>query len=456
MTWAIRLGGLMLVVALGAAAWWGFGREDGSTGQAWRTGTIERGTLEASVAAGGTVTPVRQVQIGTQVSGQIKELLVDFNSPVRAGQLIARLDPETFEYRVRQSTADVEASRAQVLTAQANVMVAQAGAQRAQLELDEARRDFARRQELLAREFISPAELDRARSLVATLEQSYKTAEAQIRVAEAQAQSAAAVVRQREAQLAQAQVDLRRTEIRSPVDGIVIKRSIELGQTVASSLQAPELFIVARNLDDLQIETSIDEADVSRIKVGQKASFGVDALPGRSFEGTVTQVRKAALNQQNVITYIAVVAFRNPGELLLPGMTANVRIVTDRRDDALKVPNAALRVRLPDVDVVPQAPFDAKESVVAANGSGDGLARPGARGRIAVVGAEGRARAYEVRLGISDGVSTELLLPPGSPAAQALQPGATVVVGVPSASARSAPASRSPLTGPAQRPTTTF
>lgn len=440
---------LLVLAAVAGAAWWATRADDAPV--AWRTATVERGPLQASVAAGGTVTPVRQVQIGTQVSGQIKEVLVDFNSPVRAGQLIARLDPETFEYRVRQSTADVEAARAQVLTAQANVMAAQAGVAKAQLELDEARRDFARRQELLAREFISPAELDRARALVASLEQSVKTAEAQVRVAEAQAQSAAAVVRQREAQLAQAQVDLRRTEIRSPVDGIVIKRSIELGQTVASSLQAPELFIVARNLEDLQVDVSIDEADVSRIRVGQKASFGVDALPGRNFEGTVTQLRKAALNQQNVITYIAVVSFRNPGELLLPGMTANVRIVTDSRDDALKVPNAALRVRLPDLDVVPQAPFDAKEAAVP--GANQGGTRAGTPGRVVVLDAQGQPRAYEVRVGVSDGTASELLVAAGSPAARALQPGATVVVGVP---ARTQGGTRSPLSAPPQRPTTTF
>lgn len=466
--------GVLAIGIAGAAAWWWQRGDDAQP--TYRTAAVERGSLQASVAAGGTVTPVRQVQIGTQVSGQIKEVLVDFNSPVRAGQLLARLDPETFEYRVSQSTADVEAARAQVLTAQANAMAAQAGVSRAQLDLTEARRDLARREELLAREFISAAEVDRVRAVAASAEQTVNSAQAQLRVAEAQVQSAAAVVRQREAQLAQARIDLQRTEIRSPVDGIVIKRSIELGQTVAASLQAPELFIVARNLSDMQVDTSIDEADVSRVKLGQTATFGVDAMPGRTFEGTVSQVRKAALNQQNVITYIAVIGFRNPGEALLPGMTANVRIVTDQRDDVLKVPNAALRVRLPDASVVPQTPFDAKEpAVVAEAGTAPGRAaampaaaavpaaggstaggpvRSSAKGRVFVVAGDGSVRGYEVSTGITDGNATELIVPPGSEAAAALREGASVVVAVPASTATRGPngAGRSPLSAPAQRP----
>jgi HlyD family secretion protein len=453
--------GILAIGIVGAAAWWWRRADD--VQPTYRTAPIERGALQASVAAGGTVTPVRQVQIGTQVSGQIKEVLVDFNSPVRAGQLLARLDPETFEYRVRQSSADVEAARAQVLTAQANAMAAQAGVSRAQLDLTEARRDLARREELLAREFISAAEVDRVRAVAASAEQTVSSAQAQLRVAEAQVQSAGAVVRQREAQLAQARIDLQRTEIRSPVDGIVIKRSIELGQTVAASLQAPELFIVARNLSDMQVDTSIDEADVSRVKLGQPATFGVDALPGRTFEGTVSQVRKAALNQQNVITYIAVIGFRNPGEALLPGMTANVRIVTDQRDDVLKVPNAALRVRLAGAEVVPQTPFDAKEPppvTEVGNGAGrpaaPGVAAPrtAAKGRVFVVAEGGAVRGYEVSTGISDGNTTELILPPGSEAAAALREGAAVVVAVPAPAGSRGPngAGRSPLAAPAQRP----
>ena len=347
--WAV-LG--LLVAALGIALWWFFMRQ-AAPAATYRTAKIERGNLQAAVSATGTVTPVRQVQISSQVSGQIKELFVDFNSPVKEGELIARLDPETFEYRVRQSTADVEAARASVLTAQANVQSALAQVNRAQGDVAEAQRDLKRKQDLLAQNFISPAELDTAKARVDSLVQSAKVAQAQVDVARAQVQNAQAIVKQREAQHQQARVDLQRTMIRSPVDGIVIKRSVEVGQTVAASLQAPELFVIARNLSDMQVEAAIDEADISRVRDDQKVSFTIDAFPGRSFDGAVRQVRKAAVSAQNVVSYTVVVGFANPGSLMLPGMTANVRIITDTREGVLKVPNAALRVRIAGIE--PQA-----------------------------------------------------------------------------------------------------
>jgi len=337
-----------LAALAGGGWWWAAHRGDGDV--TYRTAKIERGSLQAAVSASGTVTPVTQVQISSQVSGQIKELFVDFNSPVTQNQLIARLDPETFEYRARQASADVEAARASVLTAQANVLQALAQVSRAQVELGEAQRELDRNQSLVAQNFISPAQLDTSRAKVATLAESAKAARAQVQVAQAQGQNAQAIVRQREAQLQQARVDLERTQIRSPVDGIVIKRSVEVGQTVAASLQAPELFVVARNLNDMQVEAAIDEADISRVRLGQPASFTIDAFPGRNFEGAVKQVRKAAVAAQNVVTYTVVVGFANPGTSVLPGMTANVRIVTEMRENVLKVPNAALRVRIAGVE----------------------------------------------------------------------------------------------------------
>ena len=339
----------LVLAALAAGGWWFFLRQ-AEPELSFRTGKIERGALQAAVSATGTVSPVQQVQISSQVSGQIRDLLVDFNSPVTQGQLLAQLDPQTFEYRVRQSTADVEAARASVLTAQANVQSALAQVARAQVDLGEAQRDEKRKQDLLAQNFISPAELDTAKARTASAAQALNVAQAQVDVARAQAQNAQAIVRQREAQLQQARVDLERTQIRSPVDGIVIKRSVEVGQTVAASLQAPELFVIARNLSDMQVEAAIDEADISRVRDGQKVSFTIDAFPGRSFEGAVRQVRKAAVSAQNVVSYTVVVGFANPGSLMLPGMTANVRIITDTRDNVLKVPNAALRVRIAGIE----------------------------------------------------------------------------------------------------------
>jgi len=535
------VGAALLLALLGAGGWWVFVRVP-EPPMSFRTGKIERGALQAAVSATGTVTPVQQVQVSSQVSGQIRELFVDFNSDVKQGQLIARLDPETFEYRVRQSTADLEASRASVLTAQANVQSALAQVVRAEGDLAEAQRDEKRKLDLLAQNFISSAELDTAKSKTASLAGALKVAQAQVDVARAQAQNAMAIVRQREAQLASARVDLERTQIRSPVDGIVIKRSVEVGQTVAASLQAPELFVIARNLSDMQVEAAIDEADISRVRDGQKVNFSIDAFPGRSFEGAVRQVRKAAVSAQNVVSYTVVVGFANPGSLMLPGMTANVRIITDTRDNVLKVPNAALRVRIAGIEpeTVAPAPSNGASAVrtssfgrlpeahaqaappaapaVPASGPladfrkrlvedlaltpaqteqvdaviaaqrprfgelrnlpesqrgkardriladmraliaaqltpeqqaryqrllADLAGRQTTRGRIYLLPEPGKPRAYSVRLGISDGVMTELIVPPNSPDAAVLVEGATVVTAVVTA-APAAPRSGTP------------
>ncbi len=348
--WSWKLGAAALVVlasAGGGVAWWKASREPVVS---YRTARIERGPLQATVSASGSVTPVTQVSVGTQVSGQIRDLYVDFNSEVRAGQLIAQIDPETFEYRVRQSQADVDAAQASVLTAQANVAAVRANVSRARVDLAEAQRDLERKRMLVERQFIAQSEADKAQALANTMAEALRAAEAQEGVAQAQVRSAQANVAQRQAALAQARVDLERTRIVSPVSGIVIKRAIEKGQTVAASLQAPELFVIAQNLRDMQVEASIDESDIGRIRNGQKASFTVDAFPGQSFEGEIRQVRKAAQTTANVVTYVAVVGFSNSSGRLLPGMTANVRVVTDARENVLKVPNAALRVRIAGVE----------------------------------------------------------------------------------------------------------
>lgn len=521
-------GAVAAALVVAAGGWWWLQR-GGSDAVQYRTGKIERGALQAAVSASGAVSPVTQVTVGTQVSGQVKEILVDFNSEVKAGQLIAVIDPETFEYRVRSAQADVDAARAVVLTAQANVTAARAQVSRAQTDLAEARRTHERNLMLVSKEFIARSTADQSNALVNTSLEAVKAAEAQLGVSEAQVKSAQANVAQREATLAQARVDLARTRITSPVNGIVIKRAIEKGQTVAASLQAPELFIIAQNLREMQVEASIDEADVGRIRTGQKASFTVDAFPGRTFEGQISQVRKAALNVSNVVTYVAVVTFANVDGRLLPGMTANVRVITDVRDNVLKVPNSALRVRIAGVEPAPQAAPAAPAASSATNseapsGPAAGAAGPNAaqspspasgpaaefrnrlvkelqldaaqtekvdaiyadarpkfmqlrdlpeadrtkareritadirariaelltpeqqtryaamvaeaagrtvtRGRVHVLGADGKPKALNVRLGISDGTSTELLLAPNSPEAAELKEGASVITGV--------------------------
>ncbi|MEN9983948.1 MAG: hypothetical protein RI918_1917, partial [Pseudomonadota bacterium] len=319
------------VLALAGGGYWWYSQKQASGDVQYRTSKIERGSLQASVSASGAVNPVTQVSVGTQVSGQIKELYVDFNSEVKAGQLIALIDPETFEYRVRSAQADLDSTRAQVLTAQANVASSIAQVSRAKLDLAEAQRDLERQQTLVDKQFVTQSVADKARALVGNLGESVKVAEAQMAVTNAQVKSAQASVAQRESSLAQARIDLARTKIASPVNGIVIKRSIEKGQTVAASLSSPELFVIAQNLQDMQVDASIDESDVGKIRTGQKATFTVDAFAGQTFEGEVRQVRKAAQTVANVVTYTAVIGFSNNAGRLLPGMTANVRVITEAR-----------------------------------------------------------------------------------------------------------------------------
>ncbi|TNF61570.1 MAG: efflux RND transporter periplasmic adaptor subunit [Burkholderiales bacterium] len=523
-----------LVVLSAVAGWW-WTRQDAGPAQQYRTALIERGSLQASVSASGTVNPVTQVSVGTQVSGQIREIHADFNDEVRAGQLIAEIDPESFEYRVRSAQADLDAARASVLTAQANAAATRANVSRARTELVEARRVHERNLQLVVQGFISQSEADRTQAAFTAAQESLKSAEALAAVSEAQIRSAQATVAQRESSLAQARVDLGRTRITSPVDGIVIKRAVERGQTVAASLQAPELFVIAQNLADMQVDASIDEADVGRIRSGQQVNFTVDAFPGQTFEGVVRQVRKAAQNVSNVVTYTAVIGFANTGGRLLPGMTANVRVVTDAREGVLKVPNAALRVRIAGVEPTavaagggapapasapasngPAAPaaagargpmsefrnrvvdelalrpeqVDKLDGLIAAAGPrfmalrdldeagrtrareriladlragigemldegqrprfaaivAEAAGRQTSRGRIFLLGSDGRPVALDVRLGISDGTATELVVPPGSPGAGVLVEGASVITAVTGGLPASAP--RAATTGP--------
>ena len=509
-------GAVGAALLVGGAGWW-WSQRAGADAVQYRSAKIERGPLLATVSASGAVNPVTQVSVGTQVSGQIKDLYVDFNSEVKAGQLIAVIDPETFEYRVRSAQADVDAARATVLTAQANSAASRASVSRAQVDLIEAQRDLDRKQSLVEKQFIAQSEADKARALVNTSIEALKSAQAQLGVTDAQIKSAQANVAQRESALAQSRIDLARTRITSPVNGIVIKRAIEKGQTVAASLQAPELFVIAQNLQEMQVEASIDESDVGRIRTGQKATFTVDAFPGQTFDGEVSQVRKAAQNVANVVTYVAVVAFSNAGGRLLPGMTANVRVVVDSRDNVLKVPNAALRVRIAGIEPAAAASAPAASASAAAPAASAPSAAPGgganptsefrnrvvaelaltpaqvekvdaiyadvrpkfaalrelaaeergkarerisadirsrisdllsaeqkpryaallagmanrqsSAGRVYLVGEDGQPRAYNVRLGITDGTSSELMVGPNSPDAGVLKEGALVITG---------------------------
>src|SRR6266478_2347836 len=358
-----RVLSLLVVAALAGAGVWAYlyTQSIGNVPK-YRLSQVERGPLTAAVSATGNLNAVITVQVGSQVSGQIKELLVDFNSVVKKGQIIARIDPQIFAAQVNQAKADVETAKAAVLNQAATVETAKADAAQAY-----SKRIFDRNAELFKRQLIAQADRDTAQ---ANYEQAVAQSDsarasekalaaqidsnlAQLRVQEAGLKSARAQVDQKTAALAQAQANLDYTTIRAPVDGVVVSRAVDVGQTVAASLQAPTLFTIAQDLTKMQVETSVDEADIGRVKLEDRTSFTVDAFPGQPFVGIVTQIRKAAQIVQNVVTYTVVISVDNPGGRLLPGMTANVKLVYAEKPSVLKVPNAALRFRPAGADAGP-------------------------------------------------------------------------------------------------------
>jgi HlyD family secretion protein len=374
-----RILSLVVVAGLvGAGVWAYLYTQSRGNAPKYRTTRAERGALTAAVSATGNLNAVTTVLVGSQVSGQIKELHADFNTLVKKDQVIARIDPEIFQAKVSQAQADLESSRAAVLNQEAQVQRARADVENARAALAEARantakaqvtvadsrRDLDRKSELFRRELIAKSDLDTAqaaqdsalasvdaaRAKEQSLSAAIQSAQAQLRVVEAALQSARAQVDQKRAALRQAQVDLDHTTIRAPVNGVVVSRAVDVGQTVAASLQAPTLFTIAGDLTKMQVEVSVDEADIGRIKLEDRATFTVDSFPGQTFTGTVTQIRKAAQVVQNVVTYTVVVAVDNPGGRLLPGMTANVKMIVAEKPSVLKVANAALRFRPPGAE----------------------------------------------------------------------------------------------------------
>ena len=317
----LPLAGLVAAVALaGLAAWWWFGRDATGDAGGWRTATVERGDVRVVISATGTLRATTTVDVGSQVSGQVLDVLVDFNDRVTKGQPIATLDPAPLATRLRQAQADLASARASVSEAQATAKNAEA--------------DYARKADLVQRQLIARAEADTA---LAARDQ-----------ARARVVSARAAVEQRLAAVGNAELDVGYTTLRSPVDGVVLLRAVEPGQTVAASFQTPVLFQIAEDLSQMQIDLSIDEADVGQIREGLEVSFTVDAFPDRQFRGEVRQVRLAATATSSGISYPVVVQVQNADLSLLPGMTASAEIVVSQREDVLRVANAALRFTPPD------------------------------------------------------------------------------------------------------------
>ena len=297
------------------------------------TSTLETGDINRVVATSGAVRPLITVEVGSQLSGQLADLFVDFNSEVKAGQVIALIDSKTFESRVLQSKADLE-------VANSNVIVQGANIDRAKANLRKARLEYERAEPLASTGTLSTSDFDSALA-------NYESAKADLTMAEAQLQNALANLQQRQALLESVEIDLERTKIRSPIDGVVIERAVDKGQTVAASLSSPVLFRIAQDLREIQIEANVDEADIGNVARGNETSFSVDAYPDLEFKGKVEQVRLSPNETNNVVTYTVIITARNPDLKLLPGMTAIVEIVTGKSENVLRVSNDAIRFKPP-------------------------------------------------------------------------------------------------------------
>ena len=410
---------LALLGGVGGGGWWYWQSQQNSTPK-YQTTTVSRGDLTQAVTATGQLNPVVNVQVGCQISGMIQKLLADYNSIVKAGQIVAQLDPATYQAAVHQAEGDLGNARASLELAQINAK---------------------RNQELRSKDLISQADLDTS---VAALHQTE------------------ASVKLKEAALERTKVDLERCTICSPVDGIVISRNVDVGQTVAASLNAPTLFVIANDLTKMQIDANVAEADIGNVEVGQDVNFTVDAFPFRAFHGKVVQIRNSPITVQNVVSYDTVIEVANRDMKLRPGMTANVSIIVAQHDNALKLPNSALRFR--PVGATADAPTKIG-SPAASSGSGmrGGTGGPGGAGggwrggagrakgersptrTVHVLPADaqdGEPKPVTVKTGISDGVSTEVL--------EGLKEGDTVVTGQ-TVATQSSTTSSSPFGGGIRR-----
>jgi len=354
----IGAAGILILIVIAVLV---FGQK--GNGPEFRTDPVTRGTIQQTVTATGTVNAVTTVLVGTQVSGTIKTLYVDFNSRVKKGQLIAQIDPSTFESQVQQ--------------AQANLFSAQANMEKAEAGLVDAKRTFERNKELFSKNLIPRSDLD--------------TADTNFQSNKALVNSAKAQIEQAKASLDYSKQNLAYTKIVSPVNGVVISRNVDVGQTVAASFQTPTLFTIAEDLTKMQIDTNVAESDIGVVKVGQDVEFSVDAYPDTTFKGKVWQIRQAPITVQNVVTYDVVIQVSNKDLKLMPGMTANVSLIITTRQDVLRITNAALRFR-----------FSEKPAGASASTAEK-------KGPVVWVLENGKPKRVSLTPGISDGSYTEVV-----------------------------------------------
>jgi HlyD family secretion protein len=390
------------IVLIGAALL--LRRCSSGSGASYQTTPVTRGPITQAVTATGTLNPVQNVQVGSQVSGNIQKLFADFNSTVKAGQVIAQIDPVVFQASVNQAEGDLANARA---------------------ALELAKLNEARTRALVAKQNSAQSDLDQA---IANLHQ----AEANVKI--------------KEGALEKVKADLDHCTITSPIDGIVISRNVDVGQTVAASLQAPVIFQIANDLSKMQIDANVAEADVGAVAVDQDVEFTVDAFPTRTFQGKVVQVRNAPITVQNVVTYDTVIGVSNPDQKLKPGMTANVSIVAAHRDDTLKIPNSALRFRPPDQTptVAPRRDPSAGPRQPGGGNKPGGNRSERRTERTVFVLASGASKptAATIKTGISDGITTEVV--------EGLKEGDRVVTGMTENASADAPATN-PFSGPRRR-----
>lgn len=342
----------------------------------FKTERVLRGQISQSVTASGTLSPVTTVIVGTQVSGTIKEIYVDFNSPVKKGQLIALIDPEQFQAQLNQAKANLSQAKANLL--------------RSQVSLSDAERNYQRYKTLMEKELIARSDFDTALT-------NYESAKAQVELAKAQ-------VSQAEATLRVAEINLAHTRIVSPVNGVVVSRNVDVGQTVAASFQTPTLFSIAQDLTKMKVVSSVVEADIGMVKEGQEVEFTVDAYREHTFKGKVSEVRIAPITVQNVVTYEVIILVDNPEHKLKPGMTANVSIIVASKQDVLKVPNTALRFRMPEGVVKDESPQVRQQGQRDAKGK-----RPEPGQATVWLLKDGKPKRVTFKTGLSDGQFTEVI-----------------------------------------------
>jgi HlyD family secretion protein len=410
---------LLLVGICAAVGFWSLG--DGAKESPYITVSVKKGTISQVVSSTGTLQAVVTVQVGSQVSGTIDKLYANFNTKVKAGQIVAQLNQDKFK-------AAVDQARANLLGAESNLA-------KAKVSVTDTQRTLARNKELMKRDLVAQSDLDAAQT-------AYDAAMAQLEVNKAQAAQA-------QAALNHTKVDLDNTVIRSPVDGIVISRNVDVGQTVAASLQAPTLFTIANDLSKMEVHTNVDEADVGNIWEGQDVTFTVDAFPARRFRGKVFQVRNAPTVVQNVVTYNAVVRIDNDDLILKPGMTANVQFLVSQREDVLAIPNMAMRFKPPEQKDEAQELLRQEQSRAVppvgtkrTSRSGGGGGGRGARSVRIYVFKDSKAQPVDVQLGITDGSKTEVR-------SGELKENDAVIIGMASGARAE---SQSGITNPFQRP----